>query len=284
MNILAFIPTMFPNLNYSQNDSSQTFITNNLGLDLFKFSESLTTKDFDYNYEKNSIISFMLREDLFQCETKVELFNYILALPEDELSTLSKEESLKLLQNMYFELGEPFPDFYDIFDMDWRSGEYGHNEACNIRLSDPLYSFPELQIARKIQHACELTSVEVYEALDQCFLDFATYSVGSSNSDLKDEYFTYFEDFLKPALLNDTDMNILSEIETLREYRREVVNLKLEKELLGLLDRTSLNNQLLIKLRSMKDSVSTRENALPSKYNTIGAIDIKIENLITSDR
>ena len=56
--------------------------------------------------------------------------------------------------------------------MDYKIDEYGKNVGCNLRLKDPLYDFPELNFARRVQKEIGMTNNEVVEVFKETLNDF----------------------------------------------------------------------------------------------------------------
>jgi hypothetical protein len=157
-----------------------------------------------------------------------------------------------------------FPCVYDVL-----SFEYTYNqEPCCYKLQDPFYSFPELNLIKSLQDKLDISTSLIIKVLDEDFYDYATYSVGDYNSDLRDETNVYYQDYLKPFILsNKRDMEVQKKVDTLNQYLSNVEGMELELEMILLgLNNPSCNGRLKNQLELKKNKQINKLKELPKKY------------------
>jgi len=163
----------------------------------------MTLSDFKFNPrffndEPQSKISEIYYNGSNDKETNKEVLSFLNNLSEADIKTFTKEEIKSILWIYYFGLYS-FADINYVFCWDFDK----NNEFINFRLKDNNYSFPELDFIKKIHVLTNISKKELFSVLEDDFYDYATYSVGEYNNDLRDEYLEYFYCFLKPAFFSD---------------------------------------------------------------------------------
>jgi len=260
-------------IKYPDTNNVELFI-DQMNIDLFKY-----IPEFTIDTDNLSIISKIYYNGCYNDELEATIKSFLENLTKEDISQLSKEEILSLIDLYYFDL-KSLPCVLSVLDMDFVSGEYGRNKGINFRLSDPAYLFPELNFTRHLETITNITANEVLNVFEARFYDYATYSIGDSNSDLRDETMEYFSDFLKPAILNsDKAIQIQEKIVKLESLFHNLSLIKLDLEILNNVKKENLCHAAKVRLQSVKSAKRVKFNDLPSSFSCLNDIQLKITEL-----
>jgi len=239
-----------------------------LKIDYFKFNLELTS-----NSESYSIISDIYSEALSNNELNKKVLEYLENISKEDLEYLNKEEIKSLIWIYYFGL-EKLPDIEFIFD--WEVIDT--NTYINFHLKDPLYDYPEVNFIHRIRDLSNVSINDLLSVLEEDIYDYATYSVGNYNWDLRGEYLDYFENFLKPRILSlKKDLKINEKIQKLKKIRAQLKLILLDIDLYNSIDISK--HELKIRKNSLLNKRKKDLKAIPLKYRTLSAIDRKIQEL-----
>ena len=234
----------------------------------FKFN-----KELNFDSESYSIISDIYSEALSNLELNKEVERYLENISKEDLEQLSKEEIKSLVWIYYFGL-ENLPNIEHIFD--WEVID--RDTYFNFQLKDPLYDYPEANFILKLRDLSTISINELLSVLEEDIYDYATYSVGDYNWDLREEYLDYFENFLKPRILSlKKDLKINEKIQKLEKIRAQLKLILLDIELYNLINVSE--HELRIRKNSLLNKRKNDLKAIPLKYRTLSTIDRKIQEL-----
>ena len=161
-------------------------------IDYFKFN-----KELDCDSKSYSIISDIYSENLSTPELNKEVEEYLKNISKQDLEQLNNEEIKSLVWIYYFGL-EKLPNIEYIFDWEF----IDKNTYINFQLKDPLYDYPEVNFIHRLRDLSIVSINNLLSVLEEDIYDYATYSVGEYNWELREEYLNYFENFLKPRILS----------------------------------------------------------------------------------
>jgi len=239
-----------------------------ISIEYFKFNKDLTIDSENY-----SIISDIYSEALSNPELNKEVEKYLENISKEDLEQLNKEEIKSIIWIYYFGL-KKLPDIYSIFE--WEV--INRDTYTNFQLKDPLYDYPEANFIKKIKSLSNISINELLSVLEEDIYDYATYSVGDYNWELREEYLDYFENFLKPNILSSKkDLSINNKIQKLEKIRKELELILLDIELFNSFNtenkilKTRRNSLLYKRKKDLKN--------IPIKYRTLSNIDKKIQEL-----
>ena len=185
---------------------------------------------------------------------------------------------LNILELEFLYLGA----FSSIYNFNY---EYGYdNDPLSVKLKDPFYKLPELDVINNIKSNFGLSSAQVVSLLGDQVHDYATYNIGDYNADEREEFLMYWDDILRPAILSDKkDINIDSKIKILKGYLRDLVDVKREERFIELArknkDYTADLNGVLIRFRHFNER---KLKDIPLKYRKEETIQKEIDKLSTS--
>lgn len=173
-----------------------------------------------------------------------------------------------------------YPDLFDLCD--W--GENGCGEYVPIKLKDPFYSFNELESLLKLKEALYLNEDLFFNELYSIMYDYATYSIGGYNSELREEFMSIYEDYFLPYLKKSKEISDdFQKIIKLKEYKKLLTKYENRKTILELLKTNEIllsNNSLKIEYIKMQQENSNGITSIPSKYNSIDKIDNALSILL----
>lgn len=178
---------------------------------------------------------------------------------------------LEMIEIYYFHL-DNFACPFSILDFEYGMSIYGKNEAFEAKLKDPFYSYPEQTTLRFISSLFELKTVAVVKMFNDNVFDYYEYMED------REEFRIYYEEFfIKEVLKSEKDDS--EKLEKLEGYRRKLINIKLEKEVLNSC-KVKKNSDASVKLKEMQSELSRRRSMLPSKYRDIERIDAAIKEIL----
>ena len=240
-----------------------------LNINYFKFKNELTCTGEPY-----SIISDIYSEALSNQALDNEVLNYLDNISKEEIQELNNEEVKSLIWIYYFGL-DSLPNIYSIFD--W---EVIDRDLCtNFHLIDPFYDFPEANFIKRISNISNTLINQLLNVLEEDIYDYSTYSVGEYNSDLREEYLDYFENFLKPAILaSNKNLKINDKIKKLNGLRNQLELILLDIKLYESID--TLDKDILNRKSSLLNKRKNDLKNFPSKFNTLSNIDLEINKLL----
>jgi len=239
-----------------------------LKINYFKFEPELT-----YDSEKHSIISDIYSDALSNANLDKEVSNYLENISKEDIKQLNNEEIKSLIYIYYFGL-EKFANIESIFD--WEVID--RNTYVDFKLEDPLYDYPEAKFIKRIKDLSNISMNELLSVLEGDIYDYATYSVGDYNWDLREAFLDYYENYLKPAILSSKkDLEINEKIKKLESIRAKLKLILLDMELYETMKPS--NHDLMIRRNSLLTKRKNDLKSISSKYNTLESIDREIQKL-----
>ena len=186
----------------------------------------------------------------------------------DELLSKNINTNTKNLINLcLFQMGS-FPSAESIIEFEYCNGDYNRQEAFSGKLIDPFYKYPEMDLIFALRDKFGFTNNNIVEVLEEEYQDYATYRVGGSNSDMREEYYIYFGDFLIPFILSDKkDLETYNQIEKLYGYLISIEKIETEIKIIELaMNNKDCDDNFKSDLKSRRYSFVNKIKELPRKY------------------
>ncbi len=191
---------------YEQYKDLKMCIFENVNYDMLK-------QEFEYEGELYSLLELMYELDFITIDIKdmsgwrEKLKKMFMSISKEEFLEIKKSGlNIDRLIGFLFFYVEGVKDIYDIVEFTYCDSYDGY-EVDEGKLKDPLYEYPELGLINLMKCVFEFTNKDLVEVLDIEFYEYATYCVGSTNSDDRDEYMVYYRDFLRPYILKEDKKN-----------------------------------------------------------------------------
>lgn len=272
---IKLIEFLRDNYNYNDEDIC-TFIVDNFDWKFFSMIDNNVILELIYEFEINLKLSIKSQKE-FTLKIKETFYS----LTQEQITFIKKDKSDPVVSaafvNLILNYFNDIPDIDDIFEIDYRD-----KDDFTMKIKDPFYSYPEGKAFKFLISDFNLSTYQVINTdFTEAFYDYATYSVGSTNSDMKDEYVEYFLYYLIPFLLSKKDIKISEQIDSLKQYKETLLTCY---DQLTILDLSKSNIAFADNLKKthsrMVDDVKKKISDIPKKYGTIPLIDEAIKNLL----
>lgn len=271
---IKLIQFLKDNYNYNDEDIC-SFIVDNFDWKFFSMINDSIAIELMYEFEINLKLSIE-RQKNFTLKIKETFYS----LTQEQIALIKKDKSDRVVSaafvNLILNYFNDIPDIYDIFEIYYRD-----KDDFTMKLKDPFYSYPEGKGFKFLITDFNLSTYQVINTdFTEAFYDYATYSVGNTNSDMREEYVQYFLYHLIPFLLSKKDIKISEQIDSLKQYKETLLTCYDQLTILELSKSNIVLNNLKKTHSKMVDDVKKKISDIPKKYGTIALIDEAINNLL----
>lgn len=256
-------------------------LLNNLSINDFLYTKELDVSNLDniQGFQPN-----LLKENLNK------ILNFLKTLNNDILLEYYKnnKNNLELDENNYnsflnffytqamFLINHniDYPDLFKIYD--WEDTFEGYKPTT---LKDPLYPFDELKPLLELKTYLKINDEIFFNNFYQVIYDYATYSVGSCNSDLRDEFLYFYENVIVNYLNNNNNNKANKQTSIFLDYQNKLNSFSNREKLIDILEN-NINKEdkdLIVETNLLKKENSLLLEQIPLKYRNKEFLKSKLD-------
>lgn len=264
--------------NYKQNKINLEEMFNNLKLEYFLKDGNSDLSLINYiQEEKPEIIKNNIEKIL---KFFSNFSNNDIELLSKDFGYLSSDEDNwleEIIRIVHYTI--KYPDLFDIYE--WKDDFNGYKP---FKLKDPFYPFDELINLKKLKDNLKIKEKVFLDVLRTIIYDYATYQIGSYNSDLREEFMDFYENEIMKYLISEFKEKKgykSSKDEQLKIYKYNLKKYENRKSILDFYKNSfkEIPSNLKEEFLNMYEENNKNLENIPEKYRKLEVINEELNKL-----